>query len=101
MNNCIVVEHDPIAEAVCSENHKDDVGKYIWIKKFEELEEKLDDVMKEYGPIDIVEGGPPCVECKSVLSLHLSLRTNTQKPLSRSVICRLGNQCQPWGCGLS
>jgi len=65
INNCIVVEHDPLAEAVCSGNHKADVSKYIWIKKFEELEDKLDEYMEQYGPIHIVEGGPPCIECKS------------------------------------
>ena len=64
IDNCIVVEHDPLAEAVCSGNHKADVAKYIWIKKFEELEDKLDEYMEEYGPIHIVEGGPPCIECK-------------------------------------
>jgi len=66
INNCIVVEHDPLAEAVCSGNHKKDVAKYIWIKKFEELEDKLDEYM-EHGPIHIVEGGPPCIECKFVV----------------------------------
>ena len=64
INNCIVVEHDPLAEAVCSGNHKNDVGTYIWIKKFEELEDKLDEYMELYVPIHIVEGGPPCIECK-------------------------------------
>jgi len=64
INNCIVVEHDPLAEAVCSGNHKDDVTTYIWIKKFEELEDKLEEYMEQYGPIHIVEGGPPCIECK-------------------------------------
>lgn len=64
INICIVVEHDPLAEAVCSGNHKVDVAKYIWIKKFEELEDKLDEYMELYGPIHIVEGGPPCIECK-------------------------------------
>jgi len=64
INNCIVVEHDPLAEAVCSGNHKNDVAKYIWIKTFEELEDKLDEYMERYGPIHIVEGGPPCIECE-------------------------------------
>ena len=64
INNCIVVEHDPLAEAVCSGNHKKDVAKYIWIKKFEELEDKLDEYMEQYGPFHIIEGGPPCIECE-------------------------------------
>ena len=67
INNCIVVEHDPLAEAVCSGNHKNDVAKYIRIKKFEELEDKLDEYMEQYGPIHVVEGGPPCIECKFVM----------------------------------
>ena len=69
INNCIVVEHDPIAEAVCSGNHKADVAKYVWITTFEELEERLDEIMEDYGPLHIVEGGPPCVECK-IVCLH-------------------------------
>ena len=61
---CVVVEHDPMAEAVCSEHHKKDVDSYVWIQTFEELENSLDQIIEKYGPFDIVEGGPPCTECK-------------------------------------
>jgi hypothetical protein len=64
IDNCVVVEHDPMAEAVCSEHHKQDVGSYVWLQTFEELDESLDQVIEQYGPFDIVEGGPPCTECK-------------------------------------
>lgn len=71
INNCIVVEHDPMAEAVCSENHQADVSNYFWIKTFEELELKFDEIMEKYGPIHILEGGPPCTECKFFYTLIL------------------------------
>jgi len=66
INNCVVVEHDSVAEIVCAANHKTDVNEYIWIKTFEKLEQTLDTVMTKYGPFDIVEGGPPCTECKCI-----------------------------------
>ena len=66
INNCVVVEHDAMAELVCAANHKTDVNEYIWIKTFEELEQTFDTVMTKYGPFDIVEGGPPCTECKCI-----------------------------------
>ena len=64
IDNCVVVEHDPMAEAVCSYHHKEVVGNYVWLQTFEELEESFDQVIEQYGPFDIVEGGPPCTECK-------------------------------------
>ena len=64
INNCIVVEHDPVAVAVCSGNHEADISKYVCIETFEELLTKFDDIMVKYAPINIVEGGPPCSECK-------------------------------------
>ena len=30
--NCVVVEHDSVAEIVCAANHKTDVNEYIWIR---------------------------------------------------------------------
>lgn len=69
IDKCIVVEHDPIAEAVCSSNHRGDVGTYQWIETFEELTQRFDEIMEKFGPIDIVEGGAPCVECKCVWHL--------------------------------
>ena len=102
INNCIVVEHDSIAEAVCSGNHKSDVDNYIWIETFEELEEKFDEIMEKYAPINIVEGGPPCVECKSdMLSASfklLSLLPNHITICIYSLLISLSNQCQPCWC---
>ena len=69
--------HDSIAEAVCAANHKKDVNRYIWIRSFEELEQTLDDVMDKNGPFDIVEGGPPCQECKFIIPMVRNL-TNPQ-----------------------
>ncbi|KAL7543185.1 hypothetical protein ACHAXR_012598 [Thalassiosira sp. AJA248-18] len=66
INNCVVVEHDPIAEAVCSKNHKADVDNYHWIETFEEFEQNFDQVMEKCAPINIVEGGPPCVEFSAI-----------------------------------
>ena len=77
IDTLIVVEHDPIAETVCSGNHKSDVTNYIWIETFEELEEHFDDIMEKYAPINIVEGGPPCTECEYLNSdLYCTIVTN-------------------------
>lgn len=49
INHCVVVEHDPLAEAVCSSNHKKDVGSYHHISTFDMLEESIDDIMEKFG----------------------------------------------------
>jgi hypothetical protein len=49
IENCVVVEHDPFAQAVCAAHHKKDVGSYHHISTFEELENNLETIMIEKG----------------------------------------------------
>lgn len=49
IQNCIVVEHDSFAQAVCSAHHKEDVGCYHHISTFEQMEDDLENIMIEKG----------------------------------------------------
>eukprot|EP00970_Alexandrium_tamarense_P009167 scaffold1803_cov195-Alexandrium_tamarense.AAC.43 len=61
IGNLVVVEHDSVAEAVCSSHHNNEsVASYHWMKTFEELEGSIDAIMAKYGR------GPPCVEYSAV-----------------------------------
>lgn len=107
----ISVEHDRIAEHVTKYNHdanyndgkSDDGINHVYrYKKFEEIEDNLDSIIKEYGPFDLVVGGPPCIDYSPVNAtrkgakgqsgsylLRLgALITNIQKhPLQSSTYC--------------
>ena len=66
ISTLIVVEHDPIAAFVCKSNHEKDVENYCYIEKFEDLVVDIENIVDKYGPIDIIIGGPPCVDFSGV-----------------------------------
>lgn len=70
----IYVEHDKVAKHVYRSNHDhtyntnlpDDGIKHLFIEKFEELTDDIEKFLQENGPIDLVLGGPPCVDFSTV-----------------------------------
>jgi len=68
MKTVITVEYDPIARFVFEHHHNQqkDAIQYHSFNRFEELESSIDQVLKEHGPIDIIIGGPPCVDFSHV-----------------------------------
>lgn len=70
ISKVIHVEHDPIATHVVRYQHDTtyntsllgDGIKHMYMAKFEDIEQNVDKVIREHGPIDIILGGPPCSE---------------------------------------
>jgi hypothetical protein len=73
----ISVEHDPVAAYVTQYNHdrtyndllsKDGDGiQYVYTHRtFKDLTDNLDNILSEYGPIDLIVGGPPCTDHSSI-----------------------------------
>ena len=62
------VEHDPIAVYVMQWNHRDDGITHHYIKKFEDIygdgtepnESMIVQLLRVYGPFDLVTGAAPC-----------------------------------------
>lgn len=68
---------------------------HVKIQYFEELEEKFDEIMEKYAPINIIEGGPPCVECKSnMLSASFKLLSLLPNHITRSYMVRFAELIQ-------
>lgn len=73
MTRVIHCEHDKVATHVYRANHdkynnesSHDGIEHLYISKFEDIEGDLDSFLQKHGPIDLVIGGPPCVDYSSV-----------------------------------
>lgn len=75
----IHVEHDKVATHVYRSNHdanysdfnlSSDGIEHVYVDRFEDIEKELYDdpnlFLKKYGPIDIILGGPPCVDFSAI-----------------------------------
>mmetsp|Transcript_2588 Transcript_2588/g.4979 ORF Transcript_2588/g.4979 Transcript_2588/m.4979 type:complete len:491 (-) Transcript_2588:471-1943(-) len=62
MKTVISVDHDPLAQLVYKYNHREDGIHHIYEEKFEDILENIGDILSKYGPIDLIVGGPPCVD---------------------------------------
>ena len=70
--SCVIsVDHDRVAQHIYRWNHDhaycgnatdDGINHVTLYETYEELEENVEDLVREYGPVDIVIGGPPCQE---------------------------------------
>ena len=57
----ILCDHDKVANFVSMQNHKDDGINYVHeYNTFEKIRTNIDKILQEYGPINLVLGGPPC-----------------------------------------
>jgi len=88
----IVVEHDPVARHVYRQNHDhtygggatDDGIEYIFLyDTFEECENNLETLVRDYGPIDIIPGGPPCQEWSKVNAFRSGVGSESGRYMQR------------------
>lgn len=78
IGNLVVVEHDSVAEAVCSSHHNNEsVASYHWMKTFEELEGSIDAIMATYGRKILAY-------CTLSLDTHISLHCSPLMIIHRS-----------------
>jgi hypothetical protein len=83
----IHVEHDKVATHVYRSNHDhyynsklpDDGVEHVFIEEFEELTGNVKKFWNDHGPIDLVLGGPPCVDCNIVKANRIGVKARREQ----------------------